>query len=212
MLLGSTLSNVTRTPSQVSYRVGKAKGAGTIDTTSTLHALFCRYSQPICRYLARLTGDPGRAEELTQETFLRAYRALEQGARWENPRAWLYRVASRLAINDHRRRTLFQWLPLRDTDPDPRPEAGIEAAVAERLAVREALAQLAPTYRVPLVLYLEEGYSVAEIAEILALSKSAVKVRLYRAREQFRRAYRAENDVPVRREGAHNVQTREERS
>jgi DNA-directed RNA polymerase specialized sigma24 family protein len=65
---------------------------------------------------------------------------------------------------------------------------------------------------VPLVLYLEEGYSVAEIAEILALSKSAVKVRLYRAREQFRRAYRAEQDTPVRREGAHNVQAREERS
>jgi RNA polymerase sigma-70 factor (ECF subfamily) len=193
----------------VSYRVGKAKGAGTIDTTSILHALFCQYSQPICRYLARLTGDPGRAEELTQEVFLRAFRELEAGARWENPRAWLYRVASRLAINDHRRRTLFQWLPLRDSDPDP--AARIEAAVAERLAVQEALAQLAPKYRVPLVLYLEEGYSVSEIAEILVLSKSAVKVRLYRAREQFRRAYRAKQDAPSQREVAPRVQARKER-
>ncbi len=194
----------------MSYRVRKVKGAGSIDATSTLHTLFCQYSQPICRYLARLTGDPGRAEELTQETFLRAYCALEKGAHWENPRAWLYRVASRLAINDHRRRTLFQWLPLRDTDADP--AAGIEAAVAERLAVQEALAQLPLKYAVPLVLYLEEGYSVAEIAEILALSNSAVKVRLYRAREQFRRAYRAETGAPNRREGVHCVPAREERS
>ena len=188
------------------------KGAGSIDSTSTLHTLFCRYSQPICRYLARLTGDPGRAEELTQETFLRAYCALEKGAHWENPRAWLYRVASRLAINDHRRRALFQWLPLRDTDADPGPEAGIEAAVAERLAVQEALAQIPLKYKVPLVLYLGEGYSVAEIAEILALSKSAVKVRLYRAREQFRRAYRAEQETPDRREKVPRVQAGKERS
>jgi RNA polymerase sigma-70 factor (ECF subfamily) len=133
-------------------------------------------------------GDPDRAEDLTQETFVRAYLALERGAAWDNPRAWLYRVASRLAINEHRRRKLIQWLPLWSTDVDPAP--GVETTIAERLAVREALAALPPKYRIPLVLYSTEGYSVAEIAAMLELSASAVKVRLYRAREKFRRAYR----------------------
>ena len=54
-----------------------------IDTESTLHTLFTQYRQAIGRYLTRLTGDPNRAEELDQETFVRAYLALEQGAQWQ---------------------------------------------------------------------------------------------------------------------------------
>jgi RNA polymerase sigma-70 factor (ECF subfamily) len=154
-----------------------------------LYRLFCQYSGPICRYLAGLTGDPHRAEDLTQETFVRAYLALERGAQWDNPRAWLYRVASRLAINEHRRQKLIQWSPLWSTDVDPAP--GLEATVAERLAVRKALDALSPKYKIPLVLYASEGYSVAEVAEMLELSTGAVKVRLYRARIKFRRAYEA---------------------
>ena len=123
---------------------------------------------------------------------MRAYRALERGARWENPRAWLYSVASRLAIDAHRRRKLLEWLPLLGNEPDPGPDP--EAAVAEQLAVQEALDALAPKYRIPLLLYVHEGWKVREIAEMLDLSVSAVKMRLCRAREQFRRAYTWEED------------------
>lgn len=149
-------------------------------------ALFYQYEQPICSYLARLTGDLPRAQELAQETFLRAYRALARGERWENPRAWLYRVASRLAANDHRRGKLPQWLRLRDDDPAPGP--GVREAAAQRLAFQAALVTLPPRYRVPLVLAME-GYRVSEIAQILGLGTSAVKMRLSRGREMFRQAY-----------------------
>jgi RNA polymerase sigma-70 factor (ECF subfamily) len=114
-------------------------------------------------------------------------RALERGARGENPRAWLYSVASRLAIDAHRRRKLIEWLPLLGTEPDPGPNP--DAAVAEQLAVQEALDALTPTYRIPLLLYAHEGWKVREIPEMLDLSVSAVKMRLCRAREQFREAY-----------------------
>lgn len=154
-------------------------------------ALFRQYEQPICSYLARLTGDPGRAQELAQETFLRAYRALARGERWDNPRAWLYRVASRLATDDYRRRRLLCWLPLRDDHRDPAPAV---EPTAERLAVQAALAALPPRYRVPLVLYLCEERPVVEIAEALGLSVSAVKMRLSRARQMFRRAYQQGED------------------
>ena len=130
------------------------------------------------------------AQELAQDTFLRAYRVLLRGERFDNPRAWLYCVASRLAANVYRRRQLLRWLPLSERDPAPAPD--VETVAVERTAVQAALRELPPRYRVPLVLYLFEGWSVVELAEMLALSVSAVKMRLSRARELFRAAYRQE--------------------
>ncbi len=122
---------------------------------------------------------------------MRAYRALQQEERWENPRAWLYRVASHLATDDYRRRRLFGWLPLWESDGQ---EEGPEEAVVERMAVRRALRALPPRYRVPLVLYTYREWSVAEVAETLELSESAVKMRLCRAREMFRTFYEGEEE------------------
>ena len=150
-------------------------------------ALFSRYEEPICTYLARMTGDLPRAQELAQETFLRAYRAMARGEAWENPRAWLYRVASRLAANDYRRRKLLQWVPLGDRDPAPGPSLAEDSA--GRLDFRAALAALPPRYRVPLLLSMVADYRVADIGAILGLSSSAVKMRLSRAREMLRRTY-----------------------
>lgn len=134
-----------------------------------------------------MTGDLARGQELTQETFVRAYRALRRGERWDNPRAWLYRVASRLATDDYRRRKLLAWLPLSSWEADS--VSGGEAATLERLAVRSALDTLPPKYRTPLVLHIYQGWMVAEIADTLGLTVSAVKMRLSRAREMFRLAY-----------------------
>lgn len=149
-------------------------------------ALFRQYEQPICFYLARLTGDLSCTQEVSQETFLRAYRALLRRERWDNPRPWLYRVASRLATDDYRRRML-RWLPLRDGQADA--GLGIGSIVAEKLDVQTALVALPPEYRVPLVLHVHQAWPVAEIAKILRLTISAVKMRLSRGREMFRRAY-----------------------
>jgi len=154
--------------------------------------LFRQYEEPICSYLTRLTGDACRAQELTQETFVRAYQALRKGQSWDNPRAWLYRVASRLATDHYRRRRLLQWLPLRSTDGRRDGKRELEAATIKRLAVQAALEQLSPKYRVPLVLYVYQGCTVAEVAEMLELSVSAVKMRLSRAREKFRVVYQEE--------------------
>ncbi len=129
---------------------------------------------------------------MTQEAFFRAYRALARGERWDNPRAWLYCTASRLATDDYRRRKLLQWLPLLGTEPDPAP--GLEACVTQSADVQAALDALPPEYRVPLVLYAYEGWSVAEIAHTLGLTASAVKMRLCRAREKFHQIYPQQED------------------
>lgn len=157
------------------------------------NTLYQQHHGELCSYLARLTGNAERAEELMHETFIRAYRALLEGAQWDNPRAWLFRVASRLAINEHRRRQLIAWVPL--LRPESVAGPGIESAALERVAVQAALNALPPKYRIPLVLYVYEDQPVAQIADILDLSVSAVKMRLSRARELFHRAYTREESV-----------------
>jgi RNA polymerase sigma factor (sigma-70 family) len=117
---------------------------------------------------------------------------LLRGERWDNARAWLYRVASRLATDDHRRRKLLEWLPLLGAEPDLGP--GVETTVSHRLDVQAALDALPPKYRVPLVLHAYAGCTVAEIAQTLGLSESGVKSRLSRARAKFRQAYGQEED------------------
>jgi RNA polymerase sigma-70 factor (ECF subfamily) len=153
--------------------------------------LFAEWQQSILNYLYRMTGDADRAEDMTQEVFVRAYRGLEKLPPDANHRAWLYRIATNLSRDQHRRRRLVQWLPLRETDPAPLASNPAEGAGAGD-AVRRALAQVPPEGRTVLILYAMQGYSTTEIAEMLSLSVDAVKKRLARARERFRRAYGAD--------------------
>jgi len=153
-------------------------------------ALFHAYQQPITTYLSHVTGNTEQAEDLAQDTFLRAYRALLRGEHVEHPKAWLYRIATNVANDRWRRARLLRWLPLLDNVYEPGLRAPNQAEdVAERLAVQSALARLQPGYRIPLVLHLCEGLSIAEIGEVLGISQGAVKMRLSRAREQFRQAF-----------------------
>jgi RNA polymerase sigma-70 factor (ECF subfamily) len=172
----------------------------------TLHggfeALLRAYQQPITAYLCNLLGDEERGQELAQETFLRAYRALARGLRVDHPKAWLYRIATNVAKDEFRRARLIKWLPFQTVEHEPAlqvPDA--TDCVADQLMVRAALEELSPAYRVPLLLHLSEGLSTHEIAEVLNLSQGAVKMRLSRAREQFRRALQNGSGSPAEDEG-----------
>lgn len=162
------------------------EAASTLDTPAV--ELFERYHGEVYAYLCRMLRDRQWAEDLAQETFLRALRARRQWAELENPRAWLYRIATNLALNALKRRRRFVWLPWRAADG--RSGQGCPAeALHQRDMVEGALAALPADLRAPLLLYAHHGLSVAEVAEALGLSRSAVKMRLYRAREAFRLAY-----------------------
>lgn len=161
------------------------------EASAVLTTLFNQHWTAICTYLSCLVYDWETARELTQETFLRAFRSRHQLLMVDNQRAWLYRIATNLAIDTNRRRRRWQWLPwdrvgiVRDFT--------IEQA-DQNLAVAEALAVLPATYRLPLLLYSGYGFSVTEVAEVLDLGHEAVKTRLYRARKMFRQAYGEEED------------------
>jgi RNA polymerase sigma-70 factor (ECF subfamily) len=166
----------------------------TADTT-LVTALFEQYHEAIFAYLYRMLNDRETAHDLTQETFLQVFRTRDRLAGVENKRAWLYRIATNLALNAIKRRQRFTWLPWRKVDegndlnqPDPTKQVG------QDLLVKQVLRQLPPDYRAPLLLYSHDGFSVREVAEALNLSEGAVKTRLHRAREMFRRLYNQEDD------------------
>ena len=167
------------------------EGQAAID--ALFEKLFGAYQRPIYNYLYRLLGDGGRAEESAQDVFTRAYRSLGRLPEDANHRAWLYRIATNAAYDLLRRRRLIKWVPLMERDLKPEGRAqNIADTLGTTDAVQRALGEIPPKYRAPLILYTVQGYSVGEIGEMMAISQGAVKTRLYRAREMFRKVYRGE--------------------
>ncbi len=156
-------------------------------------ALTDRYYAAILNYVYQLVHDRGLAEELTQDVFVKAFERRGQLPEVGNQRAWLYRVATNLAINALKRRRRFAWLPwqlvdsLRVHQPDPGEQ------VSERSAVEQALAAVPLPYRTPLLLRDQYGFSIPEIAHALDMSENAVSTRLHRARQMFTDAYERES-------------------
>ncbi|WP_375767779.1 RNA polymerase sigma factor [Archangium gephyra] len=149
-------------------------------------ALFQRYARPIHRYLARLTGSPAAAEDLSQQTFLSLVRGrgrFQEGAR---VKPWLYAIATN-AARDWQRRKRPEDLTDEGELPTsvPMEEPGPRDAGLER-AVQRALEQLPEGQRIPIVLHRFEGMGFAEIAESMGLTESAVKVRAHRGYARLR--------------------------
>lgn len=164
-------------------------------------ALVRLYEPRIRRMLYGMTQDVQLTQDLCQETFLAAYRALPRmNAEELHFAPWLYRIALNQARSEWRRRKHVSVIsfslansseqeygeePLVDSLVD---QEEFEAGVAERDLVRRVLAQL-PTSSVMCLLLDAEGFSYSEIAEMLQDSLSAVRSRLSRARRAFQRLY-----------------------
>jgi RNA polymerase sigma-70 factor (ECF subfamily) len=160
--------------------------------------LFTRYQSRIYNYVYRMVGDADEAQDLTQDSFVKAYRALRRGDVPLNPSAWLYRIASRTCLDALRRRRLIRWLPFdgwvrrqaRERDAGESPEGHLVYA-EEQARIRQALDRLPPRYRMLLLLREYEGLTYQEIAAVTGDSLNTVKVTLFRARERCRREYLA---------------------
>lgn len=160
-----------------------------------------RYRNQITNYVYRLTGDYETAVDLSQETFLRVYRAAERYQATYAFSTYIYRIATNLAISELRKRkrqrlvSLTGFFQSRDAteeakefDPaDRAPLADTTLVETERsAAVARAIATLPQKYRVPLVLRDVEERSYEEIGRILEMSEGTVKSRISRARSFLR--------------------------
>lgn len=199
-------------------------------------AIFLRYQTPITNFIYHLIGNSEQAYDLTQDVFVKAYKALLNGTVVQPGAlsAWLYRIAKNTTTDSLRRRRLISWLPLSLFNEDRGIGAGVlsdsggpssesfnspgeeghgesrsssvtalyerngydggrfESSVADREIVERVMKQLQPKYAACLWLYENDGLSCAEIADVLGISASAVKMRLMRARERFITLYNKE--------------------
>jgi RNA polymerase sigma-70 factor (ECF subfamily) len=158
-------------------------------TLDEFEGFFRMHEARLSAYLWRMTGDRQSASDLCQETFLRAWQRFGAIRAYNRPDAWLFRVATNLALQLTRRKKAPVGAagPLDDVfEPSVSDPAW---RLAERDLVRETLLELPPRARSLLILREVSGFSAEEAAQTLGMSRSAVKVALWRARAQFREAY-----------------------
>ncbi len=136
----------------------------------------------------RLAGDPGKAEELVQDTFIRAWEKLP-GFRGESAfGTWLFRIAVNVALSERRATGRREARIGPVADPEALPAAGRSADPGVRLDMEDAIAGLPPKARAVFLLYDVEGYQHAEIAEMTGIAEGTSKTQLFRARRLLREA------------------------
>lgn len=153
--------------------------------------LYERYHARISRYLTRMVGDDGVADELSQETFRNAWEALltlHDPARFTS---WLYRLATRHASQYQNHIRLIRtnlWeeerasaANLRIAHPEKRSE--------ETELIKQVLTRVSPTYRPCFILYVIEKWPPEQIADVLGIAPTTVANYISRGQEEFRQIY-----------------------
>ena len=143
----------------------------------------------------RMSGDRGRATELAQDVFVRAWQQLDRLRPGTEPGAWLWRLATNVVLNARRgeRRRLARVAPVGDAAGDlaslERPDHRTPLAV-RRLSIDAAVARLPARARHVYVLHDVEGYGHDEVAAMLGVAPGTVRAHLHRARTLLREALR----------------------
>ncbi len=162
-----------------------------------------RYERPIFSLVYRMVRDRELAEDLSQETFIKALNALDSYRPEYKFSSWIFKIANNAAIDQLRRREL-DTLSLEGSPHAVTPEAveatalqigsrgesALDAVASIELGgeIEKAIAQLRPEYRSCILLRHVEGYAYEEISEILDLPLGTVKTYIHRARHELRRA------------------------
>lgn len=144
------------------------------------------------RTALRLTGRPQDAEDLVQETYLRAWRSLHTYRPGTNPKAWLFRILHNARIDLYRASTRAVQTVDEIEGQDPAfvvnetPESVVLAGVMDA-EVRQALMDIPEVFRACVILADLEGFSYQEIADILSIPRGTVMSRLFRGRRAMRK-------------------------
>jgi RNA polymerase sigma-70 factor, ECF subfamily len=149
----------------------------------------------------RMTRNPADAEDLVQETMLRAYRAFDRFEEGTNLKAWLFRILTNAYINVYRKRQrepqqissedvedfdLYRELKLHDAQYDETPERVVLDSLVDS-DILQAIEDLPEQFRLAVMLSDIEGFSYAEMAEIMDVPMGTVMSRLHRGRKALQK-------------------------
>lgn len=178
------LSGVTTTEFSKTDR-GRAESQDEV-----LEAMVREHSRMVYRIAYAVLHSHHDAEDATQETFVRTLRQGAKLAAIEDPRAWLARVAWRVAVDKSRQRGRGQEVPLDDPDKAVAEPASTDAGVDENLQSAQSSARieklieaLPEKLRLPLVLSAVEEMTPREVGSMLGINEAAVRSRIFRARQ-----------------------------
>ena len=172
-----------------------------------VEGLFAKHHGEIYAYLVRMLRDSDLAADLTQDAFIKAYRAYDSLEKNENARAWLYQIAHRVALDELRRRKIVRMIPWTGESHGAAPSAE-RLAMDLRLSgpLERALARIPERQRAALLLAEIHDLSGLELAAAMGVSHVAARAILTRARESLRRALAAEKDAERAAEAERDAQ------
>jgi len=149
-------------------------------------ALAGAYSSDLYRFAYWLCGDHTIADDLVQETFLRAWKSLDNLEDEKKAKSWLFTILRR----ENARRFERKQLELMDIESYSIEDEHIQGPeqLMEQGELHQAILQLDKNYREPLLLQIIGGYKTAEIALMLKLNMNTINTRLFRARNQLKKA------------------------
>jgi RNA polymerase sigma-70 factor (ECF subfamily) len=158
-----------------------------------------KYHRPVMHFLFRMVGNQAVAEELTQEVFLRVYRARSSYRAEARFTTWLYRIATNLAVNHardtrHERSAQTVYLDAPDEETGTTPDLADDELSAEQqllrdermAAIRRHVMALPERQRMAVLMHKYQGMDYRQIGEVLKLSESATKSLLFRAYQTLR--------------------------
>lgn len=146
--------------------------------------LYDAHSDHIYRYLYMQTGDPQQAEDLTQETFIKAYRKSSSFEGRSSAYTWLYSIARNVSYDHYRKKRPLPFLPdffQRQPEPERMPVEDLTVIGDEAAMMYQALENIKPHYRDVILFGHIQELSVTETAEVMDCSDSKVKSTLHRA-------------------------------
>lgn len=150
-----------------------------MNTEAVITKLMNEYGDQMLRLCAMYLRDTALAEDAAQETFLRAYRALDRFRGDSSPKTWLTRIAINVCKDMSHKRSR-QPLSL-----EKLPEISSESPAYDDSVISEVM-QLPPKYRAVILLRYYQELDVKDIAKVLGITRSSASVRLNRAREMLR--------------------------
>jgi len=161
---------------------GSQRSSGVAEA-ALMKALYDEHAAVLWRFALRLTGDTGQAEDVVQETLLRAWQHPEViGDTERSARAWMFTVARNLIIDDKRSARSRHVVGSTDDTKAPEQSTPDEVnAALDRLLIADAVAQLSVEHRAVIERSYYRGWTTAQIAADLQIAEGTVKSRLHYA-------------------------------